>query len=557
MARSRPQPSLRSFLGSLPELAGNPEGAEHGARMLGSIRERSPGEGFEIDRLLLGQLLRMHRDLDGVIQAQKELREIIQKLSATPWHPGLFLNLVDTQLGERALVSCNRQRRLVELSDEIDRSALQTGQPIFLSHEYNLMMAMAPSEVQRFGETATFDHITEDGRLVLKQRDTEYLVEVAASLDTDQLRQGNPIRWDRDAWIAFEQIEMEEARRYFTEDAGDIGPEMLGGQDRCLDELWTALSLALLNPDLAEAYGLGGGCTVLLWGPPGIGKTLMTRIVASMLQRISGKTCRFAVVKPGELTSPWVGQTEENIRSCFRGLREEAGDGLAVLFLDEVESIGRVRGRGLGSDHADRFLAALLAEIDGFADRGNVALVTATNRKDLLDPALLQRLSGVEIQVRRPNLRAARAIFDVHLGESYPWASNGVDTSSTRQQIIDFGLSSLYAPNADGAICELQFRDGTRRTVYARELMNGRLISQISVDARVAACRRQMRTGEVGIRQSDMEHAIARALEKLKSTLTINSVRDHLEDLPEDNDVVRVTPVARKVQTAFRYVNAA
>jgi proteasome-associated ATPase len=557
MPRTRTQPSVRSFFDNLWELIAGPRGVEDGTTLLGEIRQRSPEEGSDIDRLLLSRLLLARRELDSVNKIQEELREAVQKLSATPWHPALFLRPVETQLGERALVSCNRQRRLVELSDEVEGRALVRGQAVFLSRELNLLMATAPAELMEFGETAFFDHLTEDGRLVLKQRDEEYVVEAASSLGTAQLCQGDRVRWDRDAWLAFEQIESNEGRQFITEDVDDIGPEMLGGQDACLEELLMALTVNVVNPQLAQTYGLGGRRSVLLVGPPGVGKTRMTRIAASMLQRISGKTCRFAAVKPGEFTTPWIGETEQNIRNCFKALREEAGDGLAVLFLDEIESIGRVRGRGLGSDHADRFLAALLAEIDGFGDRGNVALVTATNRKDLVDPALLQRLSDVEIAVQRPNLRAAREIFDVHLGESYPYATNGVDASSTRREIIESALSCLYAPNGEGALCELQFRDGKRRTIHARELMSGRLIEQIATDVRNAAFHRNLRTGETGIRQSDMEAAAARALEKLRSTLTINNVHDHIDDLPQDNDVVRVAPVIRKVQNTFRYVNAA
>src|SRR5262249_29067655 len=151
-----------------------------------------------------------------------------------------------------------------------------------------------------------------------------------------------------------------------------------------------------------------------------------------------------------------------------------ADDGFAVLFMDEVEAVGRIRGSAVGH-HSDKFLAALLAELDGFSDRTGVAIIAATNRKDLIDPALLAPASDVEITVSRPDLEAARAIFGIHLPESLPFSPNGPLAADTRRAAIETAVSRFYSPNADNELCVLRFRDGKTRTVAGRELASGRV----------------------------------------------------------------------------------
>jgi SpoVK/Ycf46/Vps4 family AAA+-type ATPase len=260
------------------------------------------------------------------------------------------------------------------------------------------------------------------------------------------------------------------------------------------------------------------------------------------------------VVKPGEWEDPFVGVTQQKIRNCFDALRRASEMGMVLLFLDEIETIGRIRG-GLAAHHADKFLGALLAEIDGFADRSNVAIITATNRKDLVDPALLERLSDVEISVRRPDMAGAREIFGIHLPKTIPYSSNGTTSGEARQQIIDAAVARFYSPNADNGLCQLRLRDGKTRTIVARELASGRCIEQVCRAARVQAYNRDASGGEAGLRLTDMESALSDAMEKLASTLTRANVHAYISDLPQDVDVVSVEPIIRKVQRSYRYLN--
>jgi SpoVK/Ycf46/Vps4 family AAA+-type ATPase len=407
----------------------------------------------------------------------------------------------------------------------------------------------------RSGETGIFERHTENGQIVVQDRDQEVVLDVAGSLVGTPLDKGDKVRFDRELYMAFAKLPGEEGRRYFEDEVPEIGRDRIGGQDKNLETVFSVLHQVLLYPEVARQYGLNRRVSVLLVGAPGLGKTLMARITASEMTRMSGRACRLAVVKPAEWYSPWVGVTEANIRNCFQALRKEAKDGFGILFLDEIEAVGRIRGVSTGSLHADRFLAALLAELDGFGDRGNVAIISATNRKDLVDPALLERLSEVEIRLNRPDVRAARSIFQIHLPSDLPYSSNGCSPEATRQEMIERTVSRLYSPNGDNALCTIQFRDGKTRTLTARDLASGRLFEQVCWAARrTAFCRKTMSGMGGGLNVADIDKAISDAMDRLRTAITPENAHAHLEDIPDGRDVVGVIPVGRQAKDPHRYV---
>ena len=546
-----PQPEAElPFLDELMAVGEAAPSIDRKLELLGLLRTNTRDGGRQLDRLLLERLKQV---TDGLLQAQRiqqELRELVERQVSPPWRPALFLRAVPTELGPRAMVLSAGSRSLVGMADGITLESLRVGEEVFLGVEGTVIAGRSPYGTPQCGETAFFEQLTADGRCVLRWRDEEVVVDPAGALDASGLKHGDQVRWDRTAWIAFEKIGASTGRQYLLEDVPTATRSQVGGQETNLETLLSALTAALVAPGTAALYGLGGRQTILMVGPPGCAKTLMARVGAAEVTRLGGRRCRFAVVKPAEWESPYVGETEANIRNCFRALREEA-DGSVVLFLDEIESVGRTRG-GMVSHHADRFLAALLAEIDGFAEHASIAIIAATNRKDLVDPALLERLSDIEIAVGRPDMRGARAIFDIHFTETLP-----VVATETREDIIETAVSRLYGPNSENALSTLRFRDGTTRTVVARDLASGRLFAQICRAACRSALRRHLRTGDQGVRVADMEHALSEALERLATTLTRHNVHAHLADLPQDVDVVSVEPVVRRVARPHVYRHAA
>jgi proteasome-associated ATPase len=521
---------------------------------LQQVRSLSAETAAVVDRTLVETVAVYRRTLKAAQGDIHNCHELLETFTAPPLHPAIFHRVIKATGGEKALVQAGNARRVVSAGEGIELAALVRGDEVFLNNEQNLIIAVSPDGPPLCGETAMFERCLPDGRLVLRHHENPLVVDVCAKLANTRFKAGDAVRFDRNFGMAYEKIELEASRRYLLDEVPDLPLASVGGQTANFENLLSVLTMILVEPKRAAAYGLTGRNSILMAGPPGCGKTLMARVAVSEVSRLTGKKCRFAVVKPAEWESPWVGQTQENIRQCFQSLREVGEDGYAVLFMDEIDSIGRIRG-GAVSQHSDKFLAALLAELDGFADRRNVAIICATNRKDLLDSALYERLSDLEISVGRPEMTGARAIFQIHLPESVPFHPNGELAKSTRQELIEHAVSQFYSPNAGNELCTLRFRDGKQRVIVARELASGRLFENVCRSARRSAFLREVRGGVAGVQLSDMQDAVSQTLERMRHTLTINNAQAYLHDLPQDVDVVSVEPIVRKVKQPHKYLN--
>jgi proteasome-associated ATPase len=526
-------------------------------RMAEMFRMTFPDGGQRLDRILIADRDRLRTGLEEARKHSQQLKELLDKMTQPPWHVGVFLCRAERgEPGEedRVMVCHGGSRHVVSLVDGVDAASLALGDEVLLSNELTLVLGKSPDGVPRVGETAVFDRYTDDGRLVLKWRDDELVVDAAGPLQSVKLENGDRVRWDRSAWIAHERLERAAGRRWLIGEVPRGRFEEVGGQGHSLELLRTVLEMKLVSPETAALYKVSGRHSALMVGPPGCGKTLMARVVCARISEITGKQCRFAVVKPGQWWDPYVGVTEQNIRNCFQALIEAGREtGLAVLFLDEIETVGRTRGSAVGH-HSDRFLGALLAELDGFEDRGGVAVLAATNQKGLCDPALLDRFD-IEIPVSRPDMRGAGEIFRIHLPPSIPYSPNGDAAEATRSEMAQRAVSRLYGPNAENEVCVIKFRDGKTRTVTARELVSGRMIEQICRAARQAAFVRDVRTKDRGLRMEDIDEAVSDAIQRLTSLLTPHNARSYLSDLPQDIDVVSVEPIVRRVKHAHRYLN--
>jgi len=558
MPRTRNSPCIPTELQAiLTSSGGGAASIEQKLALVQSIRQQSEAHSLEMDRFFIQKGA---SDQDALRVAKvnfDKARALLDELAAPPWYSAVCLGPVATAKGRRIAVTHGNGRRLVGVTEGVSAESLQKGDEVFLGNQLNVVMAKSPYSLPSCGEVGTLERRMEDGRLVLNVRgDESIVVEVADALAAADLQPGDLLRWQRECWMAFEKLPKAEEDKFLLEDVPVVGRDRVGGQDANLDKLLWVLTATLISPEEALLYGLAERQCILMVGPPGCGKTLMAKVAAAELSRLTGKKCRFAVVKPGEWEDPFVGMTQRRIRNTFEALRRTAQDGIVVLFLDEIEAVGRVRG-GFVNPHSDKFLAALLAELDGFVDLRNVAVVAATNRKDLLDPALLERISEVEIAVGRPDMRGARSILGIHLAASFPYNSNGKSAAATRHEMIETAVSRLYSPNAGNELCVLRFRDGKTRTIAARELASGRCFEQICRSARRSAFRRSVNGGEKGLCVADIEEAVAAAMDRLATSLTPRNAHSYLSDLPQDVDVVSVEPVVRRVSRPHRYVSVA
>jgi len=551
-------PAARNELPPLEPLLADSEGSislDDKLAFLGMIRESHPGQSHRIDQFLLSHLGKSRGGLVKAKEKLEELGEMVEKLTAFPWHTAIFVSSVTTPEGERAIVLHGTAQRVVGLGEGVSLAELKAGEEIFLTNNLNLIMAKSPRGTRLVGETALFDRKLPNGQIVVKWHDEEMLVDGAPALATTDLSSGDLLRFDRNLWMAFEKVEHARGHKCLLDSVPDIRSEQIGGLGPQIDTLFSALTMALTNPERAARYGLGGRQSILMIGPPGCGKTLLAKAAANQVMRVSGTRCQIAVVKPAEFESPWVGETQANIRNFFKRLREAANEGFVVAFFDEIESAGRTRGSAVGH-HSDKFLGALLAELDGFTDRKNIAIISATNRKDLVDAALLERISDIEIPIARPNLQGARSIMGIHLPPTLPFCPNGAEADATRSEIIETAVSSFYSPNSDNEISVIRFRDGKQRTVLARELVSGRIFEQVCRQARRAACLRDLRgEGDPGLRVFDIADAVAQAMQRMRTSLSTENAHSYLPDLPQDVSVVSVEPIVRKVKQPARYLN--
>jgi proteasome-associated ATPase len=494
-------------------------------------------------------------DLAGIVD---EMGKHLETLREAPWLPARVVDTWDLERSGHILVCWGTTQRLVVLGENVDARGVQSGDMVYLNNSANAVMATIAPDRGIGSETAMFDGEMPDGRLSVRIRDEEVLLHRGRDLVDRVLQRGMLLRIDRTAQLALECLRdgAEGSARFVAPDAE---PVAVGGArvKQAVDRIVESLAARLVDPARALRFGLGSRRTVLLSGPPGVGKTRSMRAATQRLQEMTGRRCRLAIVRPGEFESPWVGSTEANIRATFARLALEAGDDLVVLFLDEIEAIGRVRG-GAMSRYSDKFLAALLVEIDGLVDRGNIAVVAATNRKDMLDPALIERLGEIDIEVPRPDLDAAREILAVHLPQDLPFAiSVRRNAEATRRALIDTAVSLLYAPNADNRVATVHLRDGTTRSVETREMVSGRLLEQVARRIRESGFRRSTAGEEEALDLPDAREAVAEVLERLRSTVTAHNVRAWVEGLPSDIDIVRVTGQRPAVARAYRYLRAA
>ena len=527
-----------------------------------AIRAHSPEASQRLDRFLVKEVARLRTGLTQADAKQGELARVLEKLSAPPWHAAVFLGTAETDRGPGAMVAHGAGRRVVSIAEGVDLESFAPGDEVLLGPELNVVIARSPCAAVYSGETGAFDRFTPDGRVVLRVRDEEVVVEAAATLRDSQLRAGDLVRWDRSLWMAFEQVARTQGAHLFLEDTPAETFDAIGGLDTQIDQLQRTLRLHLEHRTIARKYRLRPKGSVLLVGPPGTGKTLMARALANWMAGVSrGGRSRFMNIKPAGLHSMWYAQSEANYREAFRVARE-AGESEpevpVMMFFDEVDAIGAARGDSvLRVD--DRVLTALMTELDGLESRGNILVVAATNRHDQLDPALLRpgRLGDLVLTIPRPNRSAAREIFGKHLGEEIPYAGSEDDGARTRDQSIEAAVARIYAPNGLGELATLTLRDGARRTVTARDLVSGAVIAKIARAAVEQACVREVDTGEAGVRVSDLLAAIDAEFQSTARALTPVNCRRHLEDLPQDVDVVRVETPKRATRRAYRYLQVA
>ncbi|HEX2236063.1 MAG TPA: proteasome ATPase [Actinomycetota bacterium] len=445
------------------------------------------------------------------------LKEEVEKLTQPPTSYGIFLRGYEDSTGD---VFTNGRKLRVQVSPEVDMGELRRGQEVMLNDSLNVIGACS-FEVQ--GEVVLLKEVLEDGAraLVIARADEERVVELADPVLGMHLRAGDSLLLEPKSGHVIERLPKPEVEELILEEVPDISYEDIGGLSQQIEEIRDAVELPFLHGDLFKEHQLDPPKGVLLYGPPGCGKTLVAKAVAnSLAKKVARKLGRddrrsyFLNIKGPELLNKYVGETERQIRLIFQRAKEKSEEGVPVIvFFDEMDSLFRTRGSGISSDIESTIVPQLLAEIDGVESLRNVIVVGASNREDLIDPAILRpgRLD-VKIKIERPDEVAARDIFSKYLSTSIPIAEEEIsDAGSPRaavERMIDATVGKMYSEDEDNRFLEVTYANGDKEVLFFKDFSSGAMIENIVRRAKKTAIKRALSGGAKGVKASDLVTAI-------------------------------------------------
>ncbi len=449
------------------------------------------------------------------------LREEVDKLTQPPSAYGTFL--AHNEDGTIDVFSGGRKMRVAlhpEMAARGD-AELERGAEVVLNESLNVVLARGR---ERSGDIVTLKEQLEDGRAVIVGRaDEERVVELADSLAGVKLRSGDSVLMDSRTGLLLEKLPRPEVEELVLEEVPDISYADVGGLDDQIEAITDAVELPFLHRELFIEHKLPAPKGILLYGPPGCGKTLIAKAVANSLAKkvgeVSGDRAArsyFLNIKGPELLNKYVGETERQIRLVFQRAREKSEEGVPVIvFFDEMDSLFRTRGTGISSDMESTIVPQLLAEIDGVETLRNVIVIGASNREDLIDPAILRpgRLD-VKIKIERPNRDAAGQIFaryltpDLPLWESEVTSLGGGDRDKSVQAMIERTVSEMYRDDESNQFLEVTYQNGDKEIMYYRDFASGAMIENIVRRAKKLAIKRVIAGGAPGIRTQDLIDSI-------------------------------------------------
>ncbi len=446
------------------------------------------------------------------------LRDEVDKLTQPPSAYATLLGLNDD--GTVDVQAAGRKMR-VEVSPGIDEDELRRGAEVVLNDAYNVVLVR---ESEESGEIVTFKELLDDGRraLVVGRADEERVAELAHQLLDESLRAGDNVLMDARSGLLLEKLPRPEVEELVLEEVPDIAYTDIGGLDEQIEQITDAVELPFLHQDLFREYALPAPKGILLYGPPGCGKTLIAKAVANSLAKkvteATGKEARsyFLNIKGPELLNKYVGETERHIRLVFQRAREKAADGTPVIvFFDEMESLFRTRGTGISSDMEATIVPQLLAEIDGVETLKNVIVIGASNREDLIDPAILRpgRLD-VKIKIHRPDSEAAAQIFSQYLTTGIPLDAaeieslGGGDADKAVAAMIERTVEEMYRTDEANQFLEVTYQNGDKEIMYFKDFSSGAMIENVVRRAKKLAIKRELAAGTRGVRVQDLIESI-------------------------------------------------
>jgi proteasome-associated ATPase len=468
----------------------------------------------------LGQATSQNDKLSTALTETREqlglLRDEVEKLTAPPNPFGTVIGINSD--GTVDVLASGRKLR-VSVEPTVEIKELERGQEVILNDAFNLVDVR---EFETTGDIATIKELIGDDRLVVLVRgDEERVVTRGAPVHDEYMRAGDLVRLDTKTDIVLEKLARPEVEELILEEVPDITYKDIGGLESQIEIIQDAVELPYLHRERFEAYSLQAPKGVLLYGPPGCGKTLIAKAVANSLARtVAEKTgsadtrSYFLNIKGPELLNKYVGETERQIRLIFQRAKEKSDEGVPVIvFFDEMDSLFRTRGTGVSSDVESTIVPQLLSELDGVESLKNVIVIGASNREDLIDPAILRpgRLD-VKIKIERPDIESARRIFAIYLTENLPYDQSEMESHGSIdafiRSAIDTTVDAMYAEDARNRFLEVTYANGDREELYFKDFASGAMIENIVRRAKKDAIKREIADGPSGLQTEDLINAV-------------------------------------------------
>ncbi len=456
------------------------------------------------------------------------LKEEVDRLAQPPAGYGTFIDAHDD--GSVDVFTGGRKMR-VSVSPTVEVDELCRGQEVMLNEALNVVAAQAYESV---GEVVMLKELMadKDRVLVIGNADEERVVRLAEPLRDVRLRAGDSLLLDARAGYVYEKVPKSEVEELVLEEVPDIDYASIGGLGGQIEQIRDAIELPYLHPDLFTEHQLKPPKGILLYGPPGCGKTLIAKAVASSLaKKVADRTGEegksfFLNIKGPELLNKYVGETERHIRLVFQRAREKAGEGTPVIvFFDEMDSLFRTRGSGVSSDVENTIVPQLLSEIDGVEGLENVIVIGASNREDMIDPAILRpgRLD-VKIKIERPDAESARDIFSKYLLSVLPLHADdldefGGDRTACVGAMIQRTVERMYSESEENRFLEVTYANGDKEVLYFKDFNSGAMIQNIVDRAKKMAIKQVIEIGQKGLR---VQHLLQACVDEFKEN----------EDLP-------------------------
>jgi proteasome-associated ATPase len=469
----------------------------------------------------LSRALTQNEKVTSALKSERDkieaLREEVEKLSQPPATFGVYL--ATNEDGSVDVFTAGRKMR-VNVTPELDLAGLTRGAEVILNEALNVVEVLHPDVA---GEVMKVkDKLGEDRVIVIGHGDEELVARLGHALREEPIRAGDPLLIDRRSNVALERLPKEEVEELVLEEIPDVSYEDIGGLETQIEAIRDAVELPFLYSELFKEHQLEPPKGVLLYGPPGCGKTLIAKAVAkSLADKVRERTGRpdvhsyFLNIKGPELLNKYVGETERQIRQIFQRAKERSEEGLPVIvFFDEMDSIFRTRGSGISSDVESTIVPQLLSELDGVETLKNVIVIGASNREDLIDPAILRpgRLD-VKIKIERPSAAQASDIMSKYLTGDVPIHPEEIgraagNAGAAVRRMVQVTVERMYASSDDNRFLEVTYASGDKEVLYFKDFNSGAMIENIVRRSKKEAIKRFLSTGEKGIRTEDLLNAI-------------------------------------------------